>query len=149
MALSRQFLPTPYCWPALVYTALVRAKRNNHVTCTCTSYMYMYMQARSARDEVLLENLLEDSVIDPEVDAMTRDVITEVCDAFSNSKRRRGIRQVKHDVGDNLMDGLCLDYLLLLSVKQGRIWTENEHVIKVLDGQYSMIMRVLVVIRCI
>ena len=111
--------------------------------------LHLHAQARSARDEVLLENLLEDSVVDPEVDAMTRDVITEVCDAFSNSKRRRGIRQVKHDVGDNLMDGLCLDYLLLLSVKQGRIWTENEHVIKVLDGQYSMIMRVLVVIWCI
>ena len=100
--------------------------------------MIFSAQARDAKAEVLMEDIIQEVVIEPEVAAQTRDVISEVCDAFNDKRRRRDVRLVQRDVGEKLLDGLCLDYLLLLSVKQGRIWTENEHVTKLLDGKLHM-----------
>lgn len=84
--------------------------------------------------EAFFENFLEVEVILPEVKQQSRDVIKEVCDEYNDKKRRRDIRQVRRDLGDKVLDSLQLDYLLLLFAKQGRIWTETEHIDKQLDG---------------
>ena len=85
--------------------------------------------------EAFFENFLEVEVIQPEVEQQSRDVIKEVCDEYNDKRRRRDIRQVRRDLGDKVLDSLQLDYLLLLFAKQGRIWTETEHIDKQLDGE--------------
>ena len=91
--------------------------------------------AEEVMAEAFFENFLELEVIRPEVEDQSRDVIKEVCDEYNDKKRRRDIRQVRRDLGDKVLDSLQLDYLLLLFAKQGRIWTETEHIDKQLDGE--------------
>ena len=82
-----------------------------------------------------MEDVLYETVIGPETDDTVEEVAKETLDKYSDKKRRREIKEVKALTGDKLIDSLCLDYLLALTARQGKIFTQGEHANKLFDSE--------------
>ncbi|KAK2170134.1 hypothetical protein LSH36_4g11046 [Paralvinella palmiformis] len=83
--------------------------------------------------ENMLDDLLEENVIQPEMMDQSQEVAVEMLTHYSNKVRSRDIRQIKKNSGEKLQDSLSLDYLLAYIARQGDLWTEGEHANKLLD----------------
>ncbi|XP_041372596.1 uncharacterized protein LOC121385871 [Gigantopelta aegis] len=83
--------------------------------------------------DMAAEDFLEEHVIGPEVDEESFGVATDVIKHFDNKVTQQQLKAIRHQAGDKLVDSFCLEYLLSLVSRQGRVWTESDFASKYLD----------------
>lgn len=53
----------------------------------------------------------------------------------------QNLLQISKKAGDRLMESICLEYLLSLISRQGKVWNESDHANKFLDGECIIFMQ--------
>ncbi|XP_048776948.2 uncharacterized protein LOC125681077 isoform X2 [Ostrea edulis] len=98
--------------------------------------------------ELVLEEFIESYVIEHEVEEEIAEIAKEVLEHYDTKIEKRELREVSKKAGDKLMESLCLEYLLSLISRQGKVWNESDHANRYLDdmimnlllGQYSSVI---------
>ncbi|XP_048258055.1 uncharacterized protein LOC124113541 isoform X2 [Haliotis rufescens] len=90
--------------------------------------------------DIIAEDFLEDEVIGPEVEDEAVVVAKDIIQHYDSKITRREMKSVKEMAGDRLVESLCLDYLLSLISRQGKVWTESDFANRFVDEMMGNIL---------
>lgn len=98
--------------------------------------------------EVILEEFIDTYVIEPEMEEEISEIAKEVLERYDTKIEKKELREISKKAGDRLMESICLEYLLSLISRQGKVWNESDHANKFLDdvilnilvGQYTNVI---------
>ncbi|XP_071111289.1 uncharacterized protein [Haliotis cracherodii] len=90
--------------------------------------------------DIIAEDFLEDEVIGPEVEDEAVVVAKDIIQHYDSKITRREMKSVKEKAGDRLVESLCLDYLLSLISRQGKVWTESDFANRFVDEMMGNIL---------
>ena len=97
-------------------------------------YMFGPDIAREAIFENIMEDLILEEMIDPEIEPIVKEVAIETIKQFNNKARRQDIRELKRHSGHKTINAYCLDYLLSLIARKGMLWNQGEQVTLLFDS---------------
>eukprot|EP00105_Crassostrea_gigas_P016646 XP_011434107.1 PREDICTED: uncharacterized protein LOC105333013 [Crassostrea gigas] len=91
--------------------------------------------------EVILEEFINTYVIEPEMEEEISEIAKEVLEHYDTKIEKKELREISKKAGNRLMESICLEYLLSLISRQGKVWNESDHANKFLD---DVILNILV-----
>lgn len=95
--------------------------------------------------EVILEEFINVYVIEHELEEEMSEIAKDVLEHYDTKIEKKELREISNKAGDRLMESICLEYLLSLISRQGKVWNESDLANKFLDdvilnillGQYT------------
>lgn len=91
--------------------------------------------------EVILEEFINTYVIEPEMEEEISEIAKEVLEHYDTKIEKKELREISKKAGNRLLESICLEYLLSLISRQGKVWNESDHANKFLD---DVILNILV-----
>nr|XP_022326581.1 uncharacterized protein LOC111126331 isoform X1 [Crassostrea virginica] len=98
--------------------------------------------------EIVLEEFIEIYVIEPELEEELPEIAKDILEHYDTKIEKKELKEISKKAGDKLMESICLEYLLSLISRQGKVWNESDHANKYLDdvilnllfGQYTNVV---------
>ncbi|XP_022326583.2 uncharacterized protein LOC111126331 isoform X2 [Crassostrea virginica] len=98
--------------------------------------------------EIVLEEFIETYVIEPELEEELPEIAKDILEHYDTKIEKKELKEISKKAGDKLMESICLEYLLSLISRQGKVWNESDHANKYLDdvilnllfGQYTNVV---------